>query len=89
MKKFIGLIWHLYQERKGRKTILSRVINGLVQEKRHFDFTVELLHVNHIPFSQNIQNGDRVININSPLAKAHLIWNDNGKNLIHYTINIF
>lgn len=89
MKKLISFFVNYYEKRKNCRIIISLLFNQILDERRQFETTVEILHQNHFRFSQNIQNGEREINIDLPFAKAKLIWNENGKNLIYYTINIY
>ena len=77
------------QKSKVRKFQLSAVLNEIVSMKKNFIMSTNDLKDTNINFTQNIQNGEREVSIDLPFAKAKLIWNDNGKVLIYYTINIY
>jgi len=91
--KLINLIiaWVKTQLEKSRKKkfLLSSVLNEIIQLRKSFIMATNDLKETNFNFTQNIQNGEREITIDLSYCRAKLIWNDNGKNLIYYTINIF
>lgn len=89
MNKLITWITAQLQLPKVRKNTLSSIINTLVENRHGFASAVKCLKDIDIPFTQIIQNGEREITIELSYCKFKLIWNENGKNLIDYRINIY
>lgn len=88
IKSFIAWFKAQLEKPRVRKYQLSAVLNEIVSLKLCFTLASNNLKIIGISFTQNIQNGEREITIDQSYCRAKLIWNDNGKNLIYYTINI-
>jgi hypothetical protein len=89
IKIFIAWIKVQLEKSKNKKNQFSNVLNEIIQLRFNFIIATNNLKDSNINFRQNIQNGEREISIDLQYCKAILIWNDNGKNLIYYKINIF